>query len=395
MAVTERDAWVVIASVAGIAELTFGRLLAQHGSAIQVLELAADGSLPAELPDDARGEHQQLNRPVRERLVEAARRADELLARLQQLGVWTLTSLDVAYPDRLRVLDPPPAVLFGWGDPSSLSHRRAVAIVGTRRPTLQGRALTAQIAMRLVECDASVVSGLAIGIDGVAQATAVEYGGRTVGILGSGHASPGPRAHRALIARIVDDGGAVISELAPHMNPTKGTFPRRNRLISALADAVVVVEAPIRSGALITARHALEQGRELFVVPGRPGDWATAGCLALLRTTPARVVAGLDELITDLGYLTDDTAIASASDGNGSWPGSTTSREAALALLDPPQRAIAAHICEVPHGLDALVAVTGFSPGTVAAALTLLQLRGWVQQIGGAYLPAGALLAAA
>jgi DNA processing protein len=390
----ERDAWVVMASVQGVAELTFGRLLARHGSASRVLELAASGTLPADIGDDASGQ-QRLPEPVRARLADAARRADAILARLKELGVWTLTSLDAAYPDRLRVLDSPPPVLFGWGDPSSLSHRRAVAIVGTRRPTLHGRALTAQIAMRLVESDASVVSGLAIGIDGVAQATAVEYGGQTVGILGSGHARPGPRAHRALIARIIHDGGAVISELAPDAAATKGTFPRRNRLISALADAVVVVEAPVRSGALITARHALEQGRDLFVVPGRPGDGATAGCLALLRATPARVVAGLDELIADLGYLADpDASPAPAPENAGRHP-SVMSRTAALALLGPPERAIAARICEAPGGIDALVAATGFSPGTVAAALTLLQLRGWVQQIGAAYMAAGPLLAAA
>lgn len=389
----ERTAWVVLASVYGVAEHTFGRLLAQHGAATRVLELAARGRLSLELASDG-STRPRLTEEVRARIVDAARGADRLLARLAQLGVWTVTSLDAAYPHRLRILDPPPPVLFGWGAIASLVHPRAVAIVGTRRPTLQGRALAARIATRLVECGASIVSGLAVGIDGVAQAAAVEGGGITVGILGSGHASPGPRAHRALIDRIVDSGGAVISELSPDATATKGTFPRRNRLISAIGDAVVVVEAPVRSGALITAGHALEQGRELFVAPGRPGDAATAGCLALLRTTPARVVAGLDELIADLGYLSGAGEPRSASPGMAGRQPPVINRAAALALLAAPERAVATRICDAPGGLDALVAATGLSPAVVAAAVTLLQLRGWVQQVGAAYMAAGPLLVA-
>jgi DNA processing protein len=385
----ERAAWLVLASVHGVGDHTFGRLLAQHGSIRRVLKLAADECLPANLePGDVIP--RRMSDGLLRRIALASRGAAQILRRIDELGVWTLTSLDAAYPERLRILDPPPPVLYGWGAPGALAHPRAVAIVGTRRPTLHGRAFAARIATRLVECGASVVSGLAIGIDGAAQAAAVEAGGRTVSVLGSGHAAPGPRAHRALMRRIVADGGAVISELAPDATATRGTFPRRNRLISALGDAVVVVEAPERSGALITARHALEQGREVFAVPGRPTDSAAAGCLALLRETPARVVVGLDELTADLGFL---AAAASASpDADVGSSAAAISRDGALALLGPPERAVASLICDAPGGLDALVAGTGFTPGTVAAAVTFLQLRGWVQQIGAAYMPAGPLL---
>ena len=145
-----------------------------------------------------------------------------------------------------------------------------------------------------------MISGLAVGIDGAAHAAALDAGGATIAVVGSGLDDPYPAAHRRL-ARAIRARGAVISELAPGVRATQGTFPRRNRIISALARATIVVEAPARSGALITARHALEQGRILLVAPGRPMDPAVAGNLALLRETPARPLVGLDEMIGGSG----------------------------------------------------------------------------------------------
>lgn len=147
------------------------------------------------------------------------------------------------------------------------------------------------------------MSGLAVGIDGVAHGAAVEAGGRTVAVLGSGHERLFPHAHRRLADRIVATGGALVSELPPAAMPTRGTFPRRNRVISGLADATIVVEAAARSGALITAAWALEQGRECFAVPGSIDAPCSVGCLAYLREYPGqvRIVAGIAELIEDLG----------------------------------------------------------------------------------------------
>ena len=162
----------------------------------------------------------------------------------------------------------PPHLLFVWGDPTALSPSRAVAVVGTRRPSELGRRLAARIAAAVSNAGASVVSGLAVGVDGAAHAAAVAAGVPTIAVLGSGHGRLFPRAHERLAQAIVDGGGAVVSEFFADVGPTKGTFPRRNRLISGLADATVVVEAPLHSGALITASWALEQGRECFLAPG-------------------------------------------------------------------------------------------------------------------------------
>lgn len=373
----ERDAWLTLASVSGVGETIFWGLVAAHGGAAEALRAVASGWKP-------RDDELRITRPTRAALVAAFREPGTVARRVDELGLWTTTPLDSGFPARLRDIDPPPAAVFGWGDRACLAAQRTVAVVGTRRPTLHGRTLAARIATRLAEADAVVVSGLAIGIDGAAHASTVGAGGRTVAVIGGGHAHPGPRAHRALVHAILDTGGAVVSELAPDALPTRGTFPRRNRIISALGDATIVVEAPSRSGALITARHALEQGRSVLAVPGRPGDPSVAGCLSLLRDTPARPLTGLDEMIVDLGYDTSSTAPEA---------GGRLSLAAALALLGPAERAVAERLARGPANADALVGETGLGPPIVSGAITLLLLRGWIAAVGPAYLPAGPLLA--
>jgi len=190
--------------------------------------------------------------------------------------------------------------------------------------------------------------------------------------------------HRRL-AQAIRAHGAIVSELAPGVRPTRGTFPRRNRIISALSVATVVVEAPARSGALITARHALEQGRMLLVAPGRPLDPRVAGCLSLLRESPARPLVGLDEMVTDLGL---DGPGAGASDVGAPRP----SPDSALASLGPVERSVAMALRAGPQTVDALVRACDLEAGVVAGALTMLQLRGWARVLGAMQLPAGPLL---
>lgn len=376
-AISERDAWLALASVSGVGETIFWGLIAAHGGAAEALRAVSSGWKP-------RDDEYRIVRPTRVAIVAAFREPHTVSRRADELALWTVTPLDPGFPPRLRDIDPPPAVIFGWGDRACLTADRTVAVVGTRRPTLNGRQMAARIATRLTEAGAVVVSGLAIGIDGAAHAATVAASGRTVAVIGGGHAHPGPRAHRALSRAILDSGGAIVSELAPDTTPTRGTFPRRNRIISALGDTTIVVEAPARSGALITARHALEQGRSVLAVPGRPGDPSVAGCLALLRDSPARPLTGLDEMIVDLGY--DSEAISGAA--------GKLSLAAALAILGPAERAVAERLAQGPANADSLVSVTGLTPPVVSGALTLLLLRGWIAAVGPAYLPAGPLLAA-
>jgi DNA processing protein len=390
---TERDAWLILASTDRVGGETVAALLAEFGTARQVLAAAGNGRLGAWSARRAR----QTGLPQLSGHVLAALKAwpeagPARLRQLTELALWAVTPLDPDYPAGLRDLDPPPPLLVGMGERRLLSAERVVAVVGTRRPTANGRWLAARICARLAECRALVVSGGAVGIDGAAHAATLDHGGQTLAVIGGGHLHPGPRAHAALRGRIVDEGGAIISEYTPQIKPSKGTYPRRNRIIAALARQVVVVEAPARSGALITARDALELGRPVFVAPGRVGDWSTAGSLMLLRDGPAQILAGVDELTEDLGFLGVPVGGVEAADAPPAGQPGTGRRAAALGLIDGAQRTVAEQICRAPAGLDALVEQTGLAPAVVSGAVTLLLMRGWLQPIGPAYLPAGPLL---
>ena len=207
----------------------------------------------------------------------------------------------------------------------------------------------------------------------------------TVAVLGSGHARLYPRAHAKLADRIVADGGAVVSELVPDTHPSPSTFPRRNRLISGLTDATVVVEAGAKSGALITADWALEQGRDLYMVPGPMDAPQSAGCLEWLHTYPgqARIVSSIPQLIRDLRLLDDAPDLRHG-----------PSLEAELIELGGTSRAVALELVGGRGTVDELVATTGHAVATVLGALTLLEMRGLATSAYGRYRPAGRLAAA-
>jgi DNA processing protein len=255
--------------------------------------------------------------------------------------------------------------------------------VGTRRPTAVGRATAGRIAEAIAGRGATVVSGLAFGIDAAAHAAAVRAGAPTVAVIGGGHERLYPSSHRGLAAAIVDGGGTVVSEFAPETVPSRGTFPRRNRIISGLSDAVVVVEAGARSGALTTAAWALEQGRGLHIVPGRLDDPAVAGSLAFLREAgpEARVVAGVPELLEDLG-LEGVPARGSPQDDGRDPTG-----------LGPAELAVARAMLDGAGSPDELVAATSLPGATILGVLTSLELRGLVVEAFGRYRPAGPLAA--
>ena len=280
--IAERDAWAVLASVHGLGPVTFGLMLREHGTAGRVVELARSPAGRRLIRDGPHGGRVRLSEEMVETLGRVASDPDSILAGLQAAGTSVLTIDDEAYPARLRAIAEPPPVLFVRGDPASLSTTRAVGIVGTRRPTEAGRRIAARIADAVARLGAVVVSGLAIGIDGAAHAAVVSAGLPTVAVLGSGHDRLFPKAHRRLAAAIVDAAGAIVSELPPDAGPTKGTFPRRNRLISGLAEATVVVEAadgqrrvdhgPLgaRAGPRLLRRARLDRRPEIGRLPGVP-----------------------------------------------------------------------------------------------------------------------------
>lgn len=209
----------------------------------------------------------------------------------------TLTLKDVGYPSNLTTLPDPPAVLYVRGSLWQ-EDRAAVAVVGTRRASPYGLQTARRLSQELALAGITVVSGLAEGIDGAAHQGALEAGGRTIAVLGHGLHTVYPPQHRQLADRIAASG-ALVSEYPPETPIQAWHFPSRNRIISGLSLGVVVVEAPLKSGALITARLALEQGREVFAVPGPAGSPKSQGTHALLKDG-ARLAEGVEDILEEL-----------------------------------------------------------------------------------------------
>lgn len=383
---SERDAWAVLASVHGLGPIGFAALLSCYGSAREVLAVAAEPGGVERLMATPTAEIGRRERPILETvalaIAEAVEGAERIVGRLRELGVRVVTVEEPSYPARLAAIAMPPHVLYLRGPHAAMSRSRAVAVVGTRRATGAGRSTAARIATALVAADATVVSGLAFGIDGAAHEATLRAGGTTVAVIGGGHASLGAAAHDRLADAIVAAGGAVVSELAPDVPPSTGTFPRRNRIISGITDATVVVEAPASSGALITASWALEQGRGCFLVPGPIDSRTSAGCLAFLRefAEVTHIVAGVPQLIADLGYSggvsgdRDALAVATSQD------------------LGRTEAAVARGLVDGHATVDELVATTDLPVATVLAALTLLERKGLTSGAHGRYRPAGTLV---
>jgi DNA processing protein len=253
-------------------------------------ELLARGPLAEVLarPD----EHADvLSEPVRTalRTGEARRRAEAERDRAEARGLRVVGSGEPEYPSWLARTYDPPLVLFVQGTLARDEGAAAVAVVGSRAATALGLAFARALSRELAESGVTVVSGLARGIDAAAHRGALEGGGRTVAVLGSGLERVYPRENQELAGRIAGSGGAVVSEFPLDAAPWKGNFPRRNRVIAGWGRAVVVVEAGERSGALITARYALEEGRDVMAVPGHPTWSGAAGTNALLRDGAAMV----------------------------------------------------------------------------------------------------------
>jgi DNA processing protein len=218
--------------------------------------------------------------------------------RTVQAGITVLTWNDEEYPDRLRSIASAPAILYVRGELTA-DDALAVAIVGTRRATAYGREVAHRIATDLAAVGVTVVSGLAKGIDGIAHDRCLAAGGRTIAVLGHGMQMIYPPEHRSLAARIADGGGALITEYPLGARIDPANFPARNRIISGLALGVVIVEADRKSGALITADFAADQGREVFAVPGSILSPMSAGTNALIKDG-ARLITGVDDILAEL-----------------------------------------------------------------------------------------------
>ena len=221
--------------------------------------------------------------------------AEKILSDVMKYKLHVLTYRDVAYPARLKHIPDPPLVLYYKGSFPDFDSNPVIGIVGTRKASPYGLSAAKKFGHEIAKCGGMVVSGIATGIDAMAMSSALSAGGTVVGILGSGAEQVYPASNRWLFAD-TERYGCLISEFPPETPPAAWNFPRRNRIISGLSCGVLVVEAPEKSGSLHTARHALEQGRDVFVVPGNLDQPTFAGSIRLLKDGAALVSSGWDIL---------------------------------------------------------------------------------------------------
>ncbi len=301
-------------------------------------------------------------------------RVAQEMQRVRSAAVRLVRYCDPAYPERLRAIPDPPPVLYAKGSPEA-ARRSAVGVVGTRAPSEYGRKMTRLLCRGLTAAGVGVVSGLARGIDGEAHEAALSGGGETVAVLGSGVDVPYPPEHRDLCRRI-EQGGALLSEQPMGARPLPRHFPARNRIISGLSLGVVVVEATERSGSLITARWALEQGREVFAVPGPAGASRSRGPHGLIREG-AKLVEDVADVIEEIAPQLAAAAGPSSAAAGASHASAEACRPAG------PAGAILRDLEDGPLQMDELIHRLGLSTQQVCEVLLDLELQGLLRQLPG------------
>jgi len=380
------DCWLALARAPGLGARAARRLLERFGDPCEAFHAPASALAELGLGEAARA---ALAGPQWTQVASDRRW-------LASPGHGLLTLADAEYPALLRVIADPPPVLFVRGDAGSLAAP-GIAIVGSRNPTPSGAETAFGFARALARAGLTVVSGLALGIDAASHRGALAAGGATVAVAGCGPDLVYPARHRALAAEVAASG-AVISEFPPGTPPRAGHFPRRNRLLSGLSLGVLVVEAGRASGSLITARFALEQGREVFAVPGSIHNPLARGCHALIREGAKLVETAQDvleeiapQLASSLAGENDAPATSAPATSAPATSAPTISdREQAPPALDEDYRELLAAMGFEAASVDVLVERTGLTAGEVSSMLLQLELNGYVTSVsGGRYTRSG------
>lgn len=363
------EAWLRLAHAPGIGPATVRRLLDRFGDAAAIatadrrqlstagLDAAAIACLHGETHDE----------DIRRDLDWAEGERHHLLP-----------LSDPRYPARLREIADPPPLLYVHGDPEVLAWP-ALAMVGTRHPTPAGRETAHAFARHLAGSGLVITSGLALGIDAAAHEGALAGGGLTLAVTGTGLDRVYPARHAGLAHRI-GESGALVSELPIGTRPTREAFPRRNRILSGLSVGTLVVEAALRSGSLITARLALEQGRELFAIPGSIHNPVARGCHALIRQG-AKLVETADDVLEELASVLGPFPGTEAS---GTQPDTADASPGVSA--DPDYARLLECMDWEPRGIDELSSCSGLPVGDVASMLLRLEMEGTIHSVpGGLY----------
>lgn len=297
---------------------------------------------------------------------------DQQIESLAQAGTQMLTIRDEDYPANLRQIHDPPVVLYVRGDLRE-SDRFSVGIVGSRRASIYGKSMAERISKDLANRGICIASGGARGVDAAAHKGALSAGGRTIAVLGCGIDVVYPSEHQELFARVVESG-AVVSEFPPGTKPEGWRFPARNRIISGLSKAVLVIQAPVDSGALITARFAAEQGRDVYALPGNVDDIRNEGCHKLIRDG-AVLIESAEHILQELGIDSDEAPKSQLS--------------FAFDALSEVERKLVEILSLQPKHVDQVIQESSLSAPQVTGTLTMLEMKGIVKRVpGNAYVRA-------
>ena len=369
---TERDALIAMNRVTGLGAITAKRMAERFGSLAAAFE-ASESDLRTVVgigPDRAQQFWSDLQQA----------RADDELARAAKKGVKLVTWEDPGYPALLKQIADPPLVLYVAGSVEALD-RPAVAIIGTRRPTVYGRDCARRFGYQLASSGYMVASGLALGIDAEAHTGAVQAKGVSVAVLGGALDRLFPKENAGLARAMIECGGAVVSEYPFGRQPDRQTFPMRNRIVSGLSRGVLVVEAPFNSGTMITVSQALDQNRSVMAVPGRIDSPASQGCHKLLREG-ARLATCADDVIEELQDLM--AGMRQATKTRPAEPARSAQTERPPeSVLTPEERAVLVQLGVDGVSVDEVVRASGLDAGKVNALLVGLQIKRHVRVLPG------------
>lgn len=357
---TEREAYIALNMMDRVGPVSVRSLCQALGSVAAVLVADAGALAQAE----------GVGRATAQAIVEARGRIDVAgeERRADAAGARIITPVDIEYPEPLKEIHDPPLALYVRGALEG-RDRHAIAVVGTRRPTHYGQRCAEMLAGQLARAGMTVVSGLALGIDTAAHRGALQSQGRTLAVLGGALDCLYPPANATLADRIAEQG-AVLTEFPFGRRPDKTTFPMRNRIVSGLSMGVLVVEADLRSGAIITTREALEQGRAVFAVPGRIDSPASRGCHVMIREG-ARLVTGVEDVLAEYEFLFRARGAPGGEKRDTNVP------------LSAEEQAIMDHLVRGEQPVDALIRESGLAPGRVSALLIGLEMKKMVRMLPG------------
>jgi len=356
----ERECALILQTLPGIGAVALSKLQQQFGSFAKALQAPSTALAPAY----RKGLNAYRNKPQ-----EYDRQAQNVIDTCLTEAIEIILISSPDYPALLREIDTPPALLFVKGN-ANIINLPQIALVGSRHHSVSGQQNARAFARHLAANGFIITSGLALGIDGAAHQGAIETG-RTLAVLGTGVDVIYPRRHQMLYADIIAKGGAIVSEFPPGTPARAGNFPQRNRIISGLSLGVLVIEAALKSGSLITARLAMEQGREVFALPGSIHNPNAKGCHQLIRQG-ATLVETSDDIINELGALLAYKA--------ESKPATET-----FAHLDPSAKTTLDALGFDPTDMDTLIERTQLVSSVLSGLLVQLELAGWVEQSNGLY----------